>query len=689
MQSISQAISSLEDNLDIQIECIEKYYSHSATYQKNAADTLPVICILKCSLTDNTASTLPLQMQPNKLSNTLKELRSLALLSDKDCVRNVTEALLCICTDTSNHPLLQLYHTSPHTGWLKHKSSWIYLTSGYGIGRNGIEKNYFSDAASGYLIYDSSLREQEAYIQCMELLQEQPDELIPIFALGLLSILEPLKKNFLNFSSPGGLISGKTQTGKTELATRIARFLTDSSGNLQNFFILQDSLKNFEKNFGDIVDSTVILDDHRKSSSYTLQEKSHLIMDSIIRKSFANNSHVSLPIVTGESNTFSKMPESWKNRLVHIHLDDAEEKLETRRQVIHKLKGEQTFLFRTEYRYFIQYIAASLENHELDSIASSIEERFAKIVPRMDSCVEREYDNVLLVFWSYAIFLQYGIDLKMITSKEGDAYLNTLGENLKKILIWQTQNLPKNLTRTLFLETVKRMNIHIATCSRAMYDTTYRDCNLYCNDCTREQYCNYSYGNLPARLRVDAGQDLSEYYGHHILIDRRNHFEGVYLADSKKIYGYPSNAREHSFLIVDKEAFESSFFRQLSNLPDCYLGSKQKALYHFKAALREQHLLLGTPRHGKKGREDTLNYSLSYPPAVASSSFCLDDCMVPKKVYVFQIDAQMADNFPSAFTNITDFPDTLYTREEFEKTYTSISWCKLFRECGVLLSQLY
>ena len=65
--------------------------------------------------------------------------------------------------------------------------------------------------------------------------------------LGLLSILEPLKKNFLNFSSPGGLISGKTQTGKTELATRIARFLTDSSGNLQNFFILQDSLKNFEK----------------------------------------------------------------------------------------------------------------------------------------------------------------------------------------------------------------------------------------------------------------------------------------------------------------------------------------------------------------------------------------------------------------------------------------------------------
>lgn len=253
MTMLSQAISVLEDNLDIRIECIEKYCRHSVAYQKNAADTLPVICILKFSLTDNTASTLSLQMQPNKLSNTLKELRSLALLSDKDCVRNVTEALLCICTDTSNHPLLQVYHTSLYTGWLKHKSFWIYLTSGYGIGSNGIEKNYFSDAASGYLIYDSSLREQEAYIQCMELLQEQPDELIPIFALGLLSILEPLKKNFLNFSSPGGLISGKTQTGKTELATRIARFLTDSSGNLQNFFILQDSLKNFEKNFGDIL----------------------------------------------------------------------------------------------------------------------------------------------------------------------------------------------------------------------------------------------------------------------------------------------------------------------------------------------------------------------------------------------------------------------------------------------------
>ena len=81
--------------------------------------------------------------------------------------------------------------------------------------------------------------------------------------------------------------------------------------------------------------------------------------------------------------------------------------------------------------------------------------------------------------------------------------------------------------------------------------------------------------------------------------------------------------------------------------------------------------------------------TLSYPPAVASSSFGLDDSMVPKKVYVFQIDAKMADTFSSDFANITDFPNTLYTREEFEKPYTNISWCKVFRECGVLLSQLY
>lgn len=90
-----------------------------------------------------------------------------------------------------------------------------------------------------------------------------------------------------------------------------------------------------------------------------------------------------------------------------------------------------------------------------------------------------------------------------------------------------------------------------------------------------------------------------------------------------------------------------------------------KALYHFKAALREQHLLLGTPRHGK---EDTLNYSLSYPPAVASSSFGLDDCMVPKKVYVFQIDAQMADKFYSTLTNITDFFQTHFTPVKNLKT---------------------
>ena len=50
MTMLSQAISVLEDNLDIRIECIEKYCRHSVAYQKNAADTLPVICILKFSL---------------------------------------------------------------------------------------------------------------------------------------------------------------------------------------------------------------------------------------------------------------------------------------------------------------------------------------------------------------------------------------------------------------------------------------------------------------------------------------------------------------------------------------------------------------------------------------------------------------------------------------------------------------
>ena len=65
MPAITQAVALLEQNLNIRVICIKKYYLHSVAYQKNAADTLPVICILKCSLTDNTASTLSLQMQPD------------------------------------------------------------------------------------------------------------------------------------------------------------------------------------------------------------------------------------------------------------------------------------------------------------------------------------------------------------------------------------------------------------------------------------------------------------------------------------------------------------------------------------------------------------------------------------------------------------------------------------------------
>lgn len=87
------------------------------------------------------------------------------------------------------------------------------------------------------------------------------------------------------------------------------------------------------------------------------------------------------------------------------------------------------------------------------------------------------------------------------------------------------------------------MNVHIAALSHVAYDTTYWIVICITTTVIAIHTAKIVMEIYLSRIHADARQDLSEYYGHHILIDRRNHFEGVYLADSKKFMDIPVTQR--------------------------------------------------------------------------------------------------------------------------------------------------
>lgn len=353
--------SALEDLLSINIVGIEKFIEHDG-YTESIPTELPChyrfSIVLRDYATNHPVSFL---YYPENMDESLKELRTLTLIRQKSQKLPVLSCLQTICDTASSTDFDGIYHISKRTGWIRDNQSWIYLTSGYGIDKTGERSDCRSLASNGYLFYDKMRTPEDTYTQILEILNQAPGELYPIFCCALLSLMQPLKDTSLSYSTPGCMISGKSQTGKTELAIHVGRILTDQTGNLRNTFILQDSLKKYKQNYSTLSDCTNILDDNRKSGSYDIQNKSTTVLDDILRSFYLDNHGEALPIITGEANSFYRMSESWNNRLIQVFFDFDAESLDNRRSIIRSLKTENSLLFRTGYRYFIQYLAANIQ----------------------------------------------------------------------------------------------------------------------------------------------------------------------------------------------------------------------------------------------------------------------------------------------------------------------------------------
>lgn len=617
--------STLEDLLSINIVGIEKFIEHDG-YAESIPTELPChyrfSIVLRDYATNHPVSFL---YYPENMDESIKELRTLTLIRQKSQKLPVLSCLQAICGTASEANFDGIYHISNRTGWIRDNQSWIYLTSGYGIDKDGERSDCRSLASNGYLFYDKMRTPKDTYMQILEILKQAPGELYPIFSCALLSLMQPLKGTALPYSTPGCMISGKTQTGKTELAIHVGRILTDRSGNLRNTFILQDSLKKYKQDYSSLSDCTNILDDNRKSGSYDIQNKSTTVMDDILRSFYLDNHGVALPIITGEANSFYRMSESWNNRLIQVFFNFDAESLDNRRSIIRSLKTENPLLFRTGYCYFIQYLACNMDNGALHALTREVVDEFTNSFPVGDNASYRQQDNFMLSYWALKVYLTYGVSIDAISDDTKKALLLTYIEILKNGFEKQMTLSPLQYTYGILLSVIKNMKITCASDGERLYPDHRHE---YTDTC----YCDDSIFDRTYKPKFAVAQ-LKD-YAHTIFIDNRIGSNGVFIEDCYKIENYRNSSRKRTLLVLKRNDFEAAYETALSCTGNFVPHAQLVPFKHFIKNLKEYNVLLGEPRNDSE--KNRLNYSLDYP-CIYFNKFNANISLSKEKVYVLSL----------------------------------------------------
>lgn len=663
--------SALEDLLSINIVRIEKFLEHDG-YTESIPTELPChyrfSIVLRDYATNHPVSFL---YYPENMDESLKELRTLTLIRQKSQKLPVLSCLQTICDTASSTDFDGIYHISKRTGWIRDNQSWIYLTSGYGIDKDGERSDCRSLASNGYLFYDKMRTPKDTYIQILEILNQAPGELYPIFCCTLLSLMQPLKDASLSYSTPGCMISGKSQTGKTELAIHVGRILTDQTGNLRNTFILQDSLKKYKQNYSTLSDCTNILDDNRKSGSYDIQNKNTTVLDDILRSFYLDNHGEALPIITGEANSFYRMSESWNNRLIQVFFNFNAESLDNRRSIIRSLKTENPLLFRTGYRYYIQYLAANMDNGELHALTREVVDEFTNLFPVGDNSSYRQRDNFMLSYWALKVYLTYGVSIDAISDDIKRALLLMYIEILKSGFEKQMTLSPLQYTYGILLSVIKNMKITCASGGERIYPDRRHESTGTC-------YCDDSIFDYHYKPKFAITQ-LKD-YAHTIFIDNRIGANGVLIEDCYKIENYRSSSRKRILLVLKRDDFESAYDTSLSCTSNFVPHAQLVPFKHFLKNLKEYNVLLGEPRNDSE--KNRLNYSLDYP-CIFFDRISSNISLSYEKVYVLSLPK---DLISQVLNHISE--DTAPNEYGFDERESRTDWLREMKNTGRMLAYL-
>ena len=540
-------------------------------------------------------------------------------------------------------PGLETVYISDRSGWFQIDKHWFYFTSEFAIGKEGLVPDWHCETSKAYLKYGESLCISNALRKLLEIFDFDFDSVYPIWAQSILAHLRPLRTICFPYPMPALLLTGNSQSFKTQLSFRLGKFLTDSDGNLEDYPSLQSGIRSLQKQADSLSDTLCFLDDAYQTHSQAVQQKLANVLESSVRNGFSSSSHLAF-LITGEPGALDFMGTSWVNRTVEINFSATPEQKEARRAIVNALKLEP-LLCRTCLVHFLQFTAGILEDGSLSALSSEIFQDLEQYFPRPEG-MEREFDNYTSLFWAHKIFLRFAVSCHAITSDRAKALEKHFAEVLKKIALNYTLTHRAEQWELLLEEVFRNLKIHPA------------------------QVGSFSYHIAPpGRLRPGEYYDYRRrkekkfvnIYGHQAIIDSSSGYNAVYLENTQYLLGVHHHEPAKALLIVEYENFAGVY----QHLQETARRLNPSAPYakrtgSFLKELRSKGILLTESRFDKE-KPDRRNYRIPYPFWTEEG---FDDRS--KKVIVFRLTPQLKKSLEKILQSKPD--DAIYKQDIADDT---------------------
>ena len=589
------------------------------------------------------ASEFSILYDPKAADKTIAELKRLGVMRPNQRNYLATYVLINAVKHLTRKWKCPESFISSHSGWICQDDKWLYLTSNYAIGADGVHPEHHCESSVSYLKTDKRLGAHAAFLATWKFLLQDFSATVPILCTALSSCLTPLREIYNLPPFPGLLIGGNPGSGKTQLATHLARFLTDSSGDLNDVFILQGSSRKFSEKTHGLKDCSFILDDWRITGSQAITQAAKTVLERAVHSSFQGVNGAPLLIITGELNAFAQISESSMSRMLQIFLEPSE----NRRALIRDL-NKNPLVVRTFCFHFIQFLAKAFSDNSLAEIVHENEKIFNRYFPLTANSDARLCDNFSSSLLAFRCFLFWGFQLKALSQDQVNQFTEKYCAVLRKIVPLQKSSAPTHQCILILTEIIRNLQIHIAVKG------------------------NYRYRRSPDQVLFP---EFCDTYGHHVILDTQRGYSGILLKEPKYIFGIEHSASTDCLLLVSYDDFCTEFekvSKAALHLNVAVTGCKNKSSF-FKV-LRKHRILMGRNRHDPS-RSNGVNYKLlGYPVFKDNQILCNGSILILK------LDTAILQN---VFDSIQEREQKLISEQ---RKHLKCGEC-LFYETGIYVSQ--
>lgn len=375
------------------------------------------------------------------------------------CYDKVRDAIKVLCNNIKKEIVVK------QLGWYRIDTTYIYIHGGGIIGSNNIKINIHESLSNFSINKDKNLNEKASYEKALKLLKVAPlNVTIPLFSLTLLSLINTLLKWSNNEPKFCLWLEGETGSRKTTIANLFTNYYNRINGFSNPPANFKDTITSLEIKMFEFKDCPLLIDDYAPTDNPREKREIDTKVSTILRmygdRISKARSNVKLTrekeflprglgLITGED--FIGIHSSMARCIcIYLNKHDVDLVKLTRRQA--NPLEMPTFIY-----YFLEWIAYVVnKNHRLPPI--EIETFRANFRRNYSNEVHgRLIDAIFFLQYSYKMFLDYGLNLKILTQVEYDESLNIATNILCKLALCQQSDMQQEKPLIMYLKTLTEL----------------------------------------------------------------------------------------------------------------------------------------------------------------------------------------------------------------------------------------